>query len=133
MELEDAQFLEKDDILRIVAELWYEGPFEKEFGIRYSDGNESWGNSPEYTIQKYNNYAKQGIATELLSRNHIGYWDPTENVDHLLDLLKDERFNNLEMTKIGEKFHVKLRDTTITHENFPIAILIAFIVEFGKK
>jgi len=47
-------------------------PLIEELGIRYKDGLESWGNSPEYTAQKCANYQRQGVGCELIKRQVPG-------------------------------------------------------------
>jgi hypothetical protein len=50
---------------------------EKEIGFRYNDGTESWGNSPEYTVQKFNKYKSEGIADCLLERPNTYEFQPS--------------------------------------------------------
>ena len=49
----------------------------QELGIRYKDGTESWGNSPEYTAQKCAHYQKQGLGCELITREDLDGFSPT--------------------------------------------------------
>ncbi|MEV2963129.1 hypothetical protein ABNB84_10350 [Paenibacillus larvae] len=137
MKLNDALTLGDGDLLKLVAELWYDGPIKKDFGILYADGMESWGDSLESTMQRINEYDDLGIKTELLIRADIEDWNPLENLKDLSDFLQDNRLS-IGMTKIYDehdygRFQVSLGNTVVTHRDFAKAILLAFVVEFGSR
>lgn len=138
MKLNDVLTLSDGDLLKLVAELWYDGPIKKDFGILYADGTESWGDSLESTMQRINEYDDLGIKTELLIRADITKWNPLENLGDLSLFLKDDRFSILEITKVyneydNGRFQVSMGNTVVTHTDFAKAILLAFVVEFGSR
>lgn len=52
----------------LIAENVMGETLEEELGYIDRNGNTSFGNSPEYTRQKCENYARQGLGTKLITR-----------------------------------------------------------------
>lgn len=59
-----------------------------EIGFRYTNGRESWGNSEEYTRQKFRKYKEAGIADCLLERRCTDDFSPTTNPTAALMVLE---------------------------------------------
>lgn len=70
----------------LVAERVMGWKLQEELGIRYADGSESWGQSPEYTAQKCQNYQRQGLGCTLIKRQIVGDFDPTTDMNHAMEV-----------------------------------------------
>lgn len=103
-----------------------------EYGIRYADGRDRWGQSEQYTKDKFNNYFNQGLATALLSRPDLGGWSPSTNIMDAFEVVEvmQNRSNQFDMIFTSEYgtvfacgfYHGKLQAEMSTAETAPLAI-----------
>ncbi len=77
-------------------------PLVEELGIRYKNGSESWGNSPEYTVQKCENYQLHGVGCELIKRKVPADSDFDPQND--LNAMAKVEFNTFNKTSDKETF-----------------------------
>jgi hypothetical protein len=73
---------------RLVAEKVMGWKLPLEYGILYTDGSESWGNSPQYTFEKFHAYHSKGIAKELLQRPDLAGWSPSTQIAHAWEVVQ---------------------------------------------
>lgn len=110
-----------------------------EIGFRYLDGRENWGNSPEYTVQKYTNYKAQGVADCLLERPNNSEFSPTSVEADAMEVLKKCIFRCHRAIQISQsddkKYHVMSETYTkwIGGDTLPLAICNFARLVFDKE